>query len=81
MDEKLIEYRLWEYYICNTDLIVEEFSRKLTLLNDCPDKSSYDNDNLIEINHGQYQRMKSFIDLDLAEKIYFYKREYLSTKQ
>ncbi|CAM4839817.1 unnamed protein product [Rotaria magnacalcarata] len=81
LDEKLIEYRLWEYYICNTDLIVEEFSRKLTLLNDCPDKSSYDNDNLIEINHGQYQRMKSFIDLDLAEKIYFYKREYLSTKQ
>ncbi|CAF2153377.1 unnamed protein product [Rotaria magnacalcarata] len=81
LDEKLVEYRFWEYYVCNTNLLVEQFNRQLTLLNDCPDKPLYDNDNLIEINHGQYQRMKSFIDLDLAEKIYFYKREYLSTKQ
>ncbi|CAF4096790.1 unnamed protein product, partial [Rotaria magnacalcarata] len=81
LDEKLVEYRFWEYYVCNTNLLVEQFNRQLALLNDCPDKPLYDNDNLIEINHGQYQRMKSFIDLDLAEKIYFYKREYLSTKQ
>ncbi|CAF5132019.1 unnamed protein product, partial [Rotaria sp. Silwood1] len=25
--------------------------------------------------------MKSFVDLDLCEKVYFYKREYLSTKE
>ncbi|CAF1200337.1 unnamed protein product [Rotaria sordida] len=81
LNEKLGEYRLWEYYICDTNSLVEQFHKQLSILNDCPDKPLYDNDNLIKIKHGKYDRMKSFVDLNLAEKVYFFKREHLSTKE
>ncbi|CAF3327312.1 unnamed protein product [Rotaria sp. Silwood2] len=81
LNEIFPQYCLWEYYICDTNKLVELFNKKLSLLNNCPDKPLYYNENLIEINHGKYLRMKSFVDLDLAEKIYFFKREYLSTNE
>ncbi|CAF3932255.1 unnamed protein product [Rotaria sordida] len=81
LNEIFPQYRLWEYYICDTNKLIELFNKQLSKRDNCPDKSSYDNDDLIKINHHKYNRMKSLIDLDLAEKVYFYKREYLTTKQ
>jgi glycogen debranching enzyme len=68
------------YYLCDENLLVEEFRQQLLKLSDCPDRPLYNNDNLIELQHGKYERKKSRVNLELAEKIYFYKRENLINK-
>ncbi len=78
-DEQIPKYRLSEYYICDINLLIEEFHQQLSKLPDCPDKPLIENDSSIKIEHGKYQRMKSRVNLELAEKIYFYKRKNFDT--
>ncbi|CAF1464414.1 unnamed protein product [Adineta steineri] len=79
LDDQIPKYRFWEFYIVDTNETVELFRQYLLKLTTCPDKCSYENDHLIEIQHGKYERMKSKINLDLASKIYFYKRNNCKT--
>jgi glycogen debranching enzyme len=80
LDEQIAHYCFWEFYICDTNSLVEQFRQRLSKLNDCPDASSYDNAYSLEIQHGKYERMKSVVNLDLAEKIYFFKRKNFKTQ-
>jgi hypothetical protein len=36
---------------------------------------------ILKFEHGKYSRMKSRVNLDLAEKTYFYRRDYLGTNE
>ncbi len=81
LNEQIPQYRFSEYYICDINSLIEEFRQQLSKLIDCPNKPSIENDSNIQIQHGKYQRMKSRVDLQLAEKVYFYKRESLKTKE
>ena len=81
LNEEIAQYRLNEYYICNTDEIIEQFRQRLSLKEECPSSPSISNDYQIEIQHGKYQRMKSTIDLDLAEKVYYYRRNNCHSKE
>jgi glycogen debranching enzyme len=78
LDEQIPKYRFWEFYICDTNVLVEEFRLQLSKLNDCPLKPSNENNSSIEIEHGKYERMKSRVNLKLAEKKYFYQRNNLN---
>jgi glycogen debranching enzyme len=81
LDEQIPKYNFSEFYICDIDSQVKQFREQLSKVNHCPDESSYENDNNIQIQHGKYQRMKSFVNLELAEKVYFFKRKDLTTKE
>jgi len=80
LDDQIPKYRFWEFYICDANLLVEEFRQQLLKLSDCPLRPSIENDYSLSIQHGKYERMKSRVNLQLAEKIYFYKRDYLKTQ-
>ena len=77
LDEQLVQYRFWEFYICDTEMLVNEFRDRLSKRTDCPPSRSSANsdESQLKLEHGNYQRMKSRVDLYLAEKIYFYRRE------
>ena len=81
LNERFVQYRLWEYFICPTDQLVEEFRQQLSEIDECPDQPALDNEENIQLQHGNYQRMKTSIDLRLAEKIYYFKRKHFSTKE
>ncbi len=73
LDEQIPQYRFWEFYICDTNNQVELFRQRLLKLNDCPSKRINCDDSNLLLQHGKYERMKSFVNLDLAEQLYFYK--------
>ena len=81
LNEQIPKYRFWEYYICDADAICQQFRQHLNELKDCPDYPLIDNDYNIQINHGKYLRMKSEINLKLAEQVYYYKRKNLNGKE
>ena len=81
LNEQIPEYRFHEYYICDRNSLVEQFHQQLLKLNSCPEKSLYNNDLDIKIQHGKYERMKSRVDLQLAQQIYFFKRQNLTTNK
>ena len=78
-DDQFPQYRLYEYYICDIDSLVEQFRQQLSKLNHCPEKGLIESESIIELDHGKYQRMKTTVNLQLAEQVYFYQRTHLST--
>ena len=79
IDDLFPQYRFPEYYICDIKSLVEQFRQQLSKQTNCPTKPSIDNDSNLQLEHGKYQRMKTTIDLQFAENLYFYQRENLST--
>jgi len=79
-DQEFPRYRLWEYYICDEDRVVEQFRKYLSEFDDCPLQPLISSEHNLLLQHGKYLRMQSQIDFDLAEKIYFYQRTGLTTK-
>ncbi|CAF1417753.1 unnamed protein product, partial [Adineta ricciae] len=80
LDEQFPKYRFWEFYICDTNTITETFRQRLMKLNQCPQDRQCHDELLLQIQHGKYERMKSTVDLDLAEKQFFYQRQPNRTK-
>lgn len=71
LDEVLPRYKFNEYFICSTDELVDEFRRRLIGKENerVSDRVVLD-EQLLRLEHGNYQRMKTTVNLELAEKIY-----------
>ena len=65
----------------NTNQLVELFRQQLSLLSDCPLKAKISNDYQLNVEHGRYLRMRSTVNLHLAEQIYYYQRENCHLKE
>ncbi|CAF1046004.1 unnamed protein product [Adineta steineri] len=81
LNEQISKYNFSEFYICDIDLLIEQFQNHLLKLDHCPEKCLYENEEDLVIKHGKYERMRSSIDFNLAEKIYFFQRKNFKTKQ
>ena len=79
-NEQINKYRFYEFYICDVKSIVDEFRQQLLKVDECPDEAKHSSDSLLQLQHGKYDRMKTRVDLQLAEEIYFFKRKHLSRK-
>ncbi|CAF1074010.1 unnamed protein product, partial [Didymodactylos carnosus] len=73
LNDLLPKYKLHEYYTINVEKTVEEFRKLLSTL-ECPLVPYSEEDHLIQIKHGNYERLKSTVDLNLAAQVYYYKR-------
>jgi glycogen debranching enzyme len=81
-NEQFQSYKFYEFYIVDTNELVKEFHQQLSSKStQCPQRSKYSNDYQLEIQHGKYNRMKSRVDLQLAEEIYYYQRDYLHSRE
>ena len=77
LHEKINEYKLFEYYLIDRDQMLKEFHEhllsKYSILSNeksgIIDKTQFNDHPQVE--HRNYQRWKSRIDLHCAEKIYF----------
>ena len=72
LDEVLPSYRFWEFYIVDTNRLVEEFRQHLsTTSGECPDQGQWARLEDLQLEHGQYHRLQSKVDLSLATSIFF----------
>ena len=76
LDEVLPSYRFWEFDIVDTDRLVEEFRQHLsTTSGECPEQGQWHRLDELQVEHGQYRRMRSGMNLELATSIFFSRHE------
>jgi len=81
LDEILPSYRFWEFYIVDLDRIVEEFRQYLGKKAECPRQSSWNKIDQLQLDHGEYRRMLSKVNFDLASEIFFCQHDGIDDRQ
>ena len=69
-DEQIRSFKFWEFYICPTEDLVDEFRLRISLRS--ARRGERVKEGELKLEHGEYNRMGTRVDLDLAEDLFYF---------